>query len=65
MVKLLKLVPVVYYFDTTKSNKSPVNTYSLLSTGKDQNHILVDVKLKEHIELVPYKETIWPSVKDY
>ena len=27
--------PELYYFDTTKSNKSPFNAYSLLSTIKD------------------------------
>ena len=36
MVKLLKLVPVVYYFDTTKSNKYPVKPYYLLSIFKEK-----------------------------
>ena len=58
ILKFLKCGTVLYYFDTAKANKSPVNTYSFLSTVKDKNHILVDLKLKERIDLVTYKEKL-------
>ena len=35
IVKFLKCGHRLNYFDTDKSNKSPVNTYSFLSTVKD------------------------------
>ena len=46
VVKFLKYGTVMYYFDTTKSNKYPVNAYSFLSTVKDKNHILFGVKFE-------------------
>ena len=51
IVKFLNFGPGLYYFDTAKSNKPPVNAYSFLSTVKDRKYILIHIKLKERIEL--------------
>ena len=58
IVKFLKCGHRLNYFDTDKSNKSPVNAYSFLSTVKYKNHISVNVKLKERTELAIYKEEL-------
>ena len=50
-----KFGPGLYYFDTADSNKSPVNTYSFLFAVKYNKSYLVDVKLKERIELENYR----------
>ena len=36
IIKFLKCGTGLYYFDTSKSNKPPVNYYSFLSTVKDK-----------------------------
>ena len=51
----MKCGPGLYYFDTDKSDKPLVQSSSFISTFKEKNHILVDVKFKDWIEITTYK----------
>ena len=58
-VKFFKCGTGIYYFDTNKSNKSPFSSYISLSIVKFKNHILVDVELKEWMDILTQKGKLY------
>ena len=66
IVKFLKCGHRLNYFDTDKSNKSPVNAYSFLSTVKDNKSYFSRHEI-EGADRAPdlHGNFGWPSVQDY
>ena len=66
IVKFLKCRPGMYYFDTTKSVKSPFNAYSFFSTVKDNKSYFIrhEIEIADRVRDLQGKIG-WTSVQDY
>ena len=61
--KFLRCGPVLYYFDTAKSNKFPVNAYSFLCTIKDKKSYSSQSEIEGSDRVCDIPGKIgWPSI---